>query len=185
MGKLKPNLRLKALRKELNISQAKLAERSGVSYPYLLSVEIGQRALSLPLAETISCATGIGPMWLLGREGKISQPLTPTGRPYTLEYYVSAFEQHKEALKEINPDEQAEIGRQSRKLRAFMQAACRKRRFPLAIYFFDKMLTDSVKNLGLDHAYKVESARVTSVTHQRPAVLPMFNKPKRLITFDD
>ena len=54
----KPHRQLKAIRAALHITQMQLAEMLGVSYPYLLSVETGQRDMSEPLAQKLT--------WLLG-----------------------------------------------------------------------------------------------------------------------
>jgi predicted transcriptional regulator len=47
-------VQLKKIRSALGITQMKLAEMLGVSYPYLLSVETGQRDMSAQLARKIS-----------------------------------------------------------------------------------------------------------------------------------
>jgi DNA-binding XRE family transcriptional regulator len=58
MRTYEPHRQLKAIRAALHITQMRLAEMLGVSYPYLLSVETGQRDMSAPLARKLA--------WLLG-----------------------------------------------------------------------------------------------------------------------
>jgi transcriptional regulator with XRE-family HTH domain len=70
-----PHLRLKKLRKIIGMTQQKLAEKCGVSYPYLLSVETGQRPMSEKLAKRISFATGVSKDWLM-------YALATTDRPF-------------------------------------------------------------------------------------------------------
>jgi transcriptional regulator with XRE-family HTH domain len=57
--KYTPHLQLKTIRKKLGKTQKQLAEMLGVSYPYLLSVETGQRDMSEPLARKISWLVGV------------------------------------------------------------------------------------------------------------------------------
>jgi transcriptional regulator with XRE-family HTH domain len=57
--KYEPHLQLKTIRKKLGKTQKQLAEMLGVSYPYLLSVETGQRDMSEPLARKISWLFGL------------------------------------------------------------------------------------------------------------------------------
>jgi transcriptional regulator with XRE-family HTH domain len=64
-----PHLQLKAIRKKLGKTQKQLAEMLGVSYPYLLSVETGQRDMSEPLARKIS--------WLFGLSSSIRNKKAP------------------------------------------------------------------------------------------------------------
>jgi transcriptional regulator with XRE-family HTH domain len=67
-----PHGQLKAIRKTLHKTQKQLAEMLGVSYPYLLSVETGQRDMSEPLARKIT--------WLFGLASSIrdkqARPMT-------------------------------------------------------------------------------------------------------------
>ena len=55
----KPHKQLKAIRARLGITQMQAAAMLGVSYPYLLSVETGQRELSGPLARKIRRTFGV------------------------------------------------------------------------------------------------------------------------------
>ena len=57
--KYTPHLQLKTIRKKLAKTQKQLAEMLGISYPYLLSVETGQRDMSEPLARKISWLVGV------------------------------------------------------------------------------------------------------------------------------
>src|SRR5215467_12050577 len=54
-----PHKQLKTIRKRLGITQMRAAAMLGVSYPYLLSVETGQRALSRALARKIERTFGV------------------------------------------------------------------------------------------------------------------------------
>src|SRR5687767_14684758 len=58
MSAREPHRQLKSIRRELHVTQRRLAEMLGVSYPYLLSVETGQRDMSEPLGRKLA--------WLLG-----------------------------------------------------------------------------------------------------------------------
>src|SRR4030095_466686 len=70
--KYEPHQQLRTIRKALHKTQKQLAEMLGVSYPYLLSVETGQRDMSEPLARKIT--------WLFGLTSSIrdkeAQPMT-------------------------------------------------------------------------------------------------------------
>jgi transcriptional regulator with XRE-family HTH domain len=77
--KRNPHLRLKNLRKIIQITQQKLAEKCGISYPYLLSVETGQRVMSEKLAKRISFATGVSKSWLLYEPGTGDRPFDTYG----------------------------------------------------------------------------------------------------------
>src|SRR5438552_3820666 len=59
MSKHPPHHQLKAIRKLLGITQMRAAQLLGVSYPYFLSVETGQRKLSHPLAHKIAKTFGV------------------------------------------------------------------------------------------------------------------------------
>jgi DNA-binding XRE family transcriptional regulator len=61
--KYEPHQQLRTIRKALHKTQKQLAEMLGVSYPYLLSVETGQRDMSEPLARKIT--------WLFGLSSSI------------------------------------------------------------------------------------------------------------------
>jgi transcriptional regulator with XRE-family HTH domain len=74
-----PHLRLKKLRKIIGTTQRKLAEKCGVSYPYLLSVETGQRRMSEKLAKRISFATGVSKDWLMYALGTTDRPFDAYG----------------------------------------------------------------------------------------------------------
>jgi len=73
-AKKNPHIRLKKLRKIIGLTQVKLAEKCGVSYPYLLSVETGQRSISENLAKRISFATGVSKEWLMYAPGTSDTP---------------------------------------------------------------------------------------------------------------
>jgi transcriptional regulator with XRE-family HTH domain len=54
-----PHKQLKAIRNHLGITQKTAAEMLGVTYPYYLSVETGQRELSDPLADRAAKTFGV------------------------------------------------------------------------------------------------------------------------------
>ena len=65
-----PHNQLKTIRKRLGITQMRAAAMLGVSYPYLLSVETGQRALSRALARKIEITFGV-----VGIQDKNAEPM--------------------------------------------------------------------------------------------------------------
>lgn len=50
---------LKMLRKELGWSQELLAEKTGVSAPYITQIEVGKRTPSLDIVEKLAIALGV------------------------------------------------------------------------------------------------------------------------------
>jgi transcriptional regulator with XRE-family HTH domain len=144
------HLRLKALRKIIGLTQQRLADRCGKSCAYIVAVETGRLGMSSSLAEAISYATGIAPGWLLG-QGKISEPVNVINMPYSREYFFFAFERRGGPLSELDPDgdESSEIHSRCHQLTRLMRAAYRKRRFPLALYLFRKMVNDMKAKLLL------------------------------------
>lgn len=52
--------RLKALRKEKDLSQEELAERSGLNRPYISGIEKGKRNVSLEVMEKLAEALEVG-----------------------------------------------------------------------------------------------------------------------------
>jgi transcriptional regulator with XRE-family HTH domain len=81
-----PHKQLKAIRKCLAITQKKAAAMLGVSYPYFLSIETGQRELSGPLASRIAKIFGVAQI-----EDKSGRPLMRDSNgdlvPFTKERY--------------------------------------------------------------------------------------------------
>jgi DNA-binding XRE family transcriptional regulator len=95
MSKFDPHQQLKAIRAALGKTQMELAQMLDVSYPYLLSIETGQRDMSDPLARRIT--------WLFGLTSKIHNkrarsmtwdPVARTEVPFT----ALTFEKHKVQL---------------------------------------------------------------------------------------
>src|SRR5437763_6055528 len=68
--KRQPHQQLRAIRKALEKTQKEFAEMLGVYYPYLLSMETGQRAMSKPLARKIGWLVGVSPATLLDPNAK-------------------------------------------------------------------------------------------------------------------
>jgi DNA-binding XRE family transcriptional regulator len=154
MSKHGPHLRLKALRREIQTTQEKLAEWLGLSGSYIIAVETGRLPMTVPLANAIACTTGIGPAWLLGEEGKDSEPLTPVGRPYTRAYFLRAFAKRNLPFREIDPDgdESSQIHLQCHRLTKVMRAACRRDRLPIATHFFEEAMARIIDDLKLKKA---------------------------------
>ena len=70
----KPHKQLKAIRARLGITQMQAAAMLSVSYPYLLSVETGQRELSGPLARKIRRTFGVARIQEKNAEPMIRDP---------------------------------------------------------------------------------------------------------------
>lgn len=68
-----PKNRLALLRDEMGITQAMLAQRTGLSLPYIKKLEQGAKPLSKRPAVAVGIATGVDWRWLTGR-GK-SEPI--------------------------------------------------------------------------------------------------------------
>jgi len=71
--KYEPHYQLRAIRDVLFVTQKEFAKMLGVSYPYYLSVETGQRDLSEALARKISWAVGVSSAELL--KNKNAEPM--------------------------------------------------------------------------------------------------------------
>jgi transcriptional regulator with XRE-family HTH domain len=141
--------RLRRFRDLIDLTQKELADLCGCSEPYILSVEIGQRRMTPFLAEKICVATDVGPLWLLGKEGNSSEPLTLTGAPYRPEDFQS---KRKRVLKrDIEPseDQVSDIHHFCHVLTQLMQAACRQGWFPMAKYYFREMTDAMIQKLQL------------------------------------
>jgi DNA-binding XRE family transcriptional regulator len=63
MAAYTPHKQLKAIRARLGITQMQAAAMLGFSYPYILSIETGQRELSRPLAMKIAKTFGVAQIW--------------------------------------------------------------------------------------------------------------------------
>src|SRR5438094_490004 len=72
--KYQPHYQLKTIRKTLKKTQKQFAEMLGVSYPYFLSVETGQRAMSEALARKIAWFVGVSSASLL--KSKKAKPMS-------------------------------------------------------------------------------------------------------------
>ncbi len=105
-----PHAQLKKIRwGVLGVNQMKFAEMLGVSYPYLLSVETGQRDMSAQLARKISWLVGV-PSGRL--RNKNAPPMTwdPTLKKL-VPFSKETFERRKTQLPTFapNPDEPDEL----------------------------------------------------------------------------
>src|SRR5216683_1554537 len=91
-----PHDQLKKIRGTLGITQKKLAEMLGVSYPYLLSVETGQRDMSAQLARKISWLVGV-PFGQLRK--KAAPPMSwDQASKKLVPFSEKTFQQHKTRL---------------------------------------------------------------------------------------
>jgi transcriptional regulator with XRE-family HTH domain len=96
-----PHGQLRAIRKTLHKTQKQLAEMLGVSYPYLLSVETGQRDMSEPLARKITWLFGLSSPIRDKKAAPMSWDRVSKKRvPFSLE----TFERHKSQLPTFIPD---------------------------------------------------------------------------------
>lgn len=89
--------RIAVLRKEMDLTQAELASKIGVSRPVMVKIENGQRIISLDEGEAISKALGISIDTLLNYEKKETEERT----------FVKAFK----SKGMINPQQEKEIRR--------------------------------------------------------------------------
>jgi transcriptional regulator with XRE-family HTH domain len=150
MAKRAPHLRLKALRKITGDTQVKLSERCGISYPYLLAVETGQRAMSEKLAKRISYATGVSKDWLMYAPGTSETPQTF----FFQEYTTDSWKNHRQWEGNRFPQEDfGDVGDelmisddQLFRLGAVLRAAWRRGKFSVAIM----MLRDFIKSMEQD-----------------------------------
>src|SRR2546421_352347 len=132
-----PRQRLKILRYEIGLTQQQLAARCGLSGSYIIAVENAQLSMSRSLAEAIAVATGIGPEWLLGNEGKTAEPLTPFGMRYTREYFRTVFDRKKWLRQDFDPDgdEAADINALCHEVSEVLRTAYAAGKLPLGLYF--------------------------------------------------
>jgi transcriptional regulator with XRE-family HTH domain len=88
--KYQPHHQLKAIRKTLQKTQKEFAKMLGVSYPYLLSVETGQRDMSESIARKISWLVGVSSSHLLKNKRAKPMSFDDTAQdivPFSLETY--------------------------------------------------------------------------------------------------
>ncbi len=144
-----PHFRLKKLRKIIGFTQEKLAEKCGISYPYLLSVETGQRPISEKLARRISFATGVSKEWLMYDASTTDEP---TG--YFGAYDKSSWERYCKWDASKNPghdfgdvgDEMLDSDDAIYELGSALRAAWRLGKFNVAVM----MVRDLVKTMEKD-----------------------------------
>lgn len=74
---------IKTLRKQLGWSQELLAEKTGVSAPYITQIEVGKRTPSLDIVEKLASALGVEYKTLF--ETKIENVQTPDFSKHILE----------------------------------------------------------------------------------------------------
>jgi transcriptional regulator with XRE-family HTH domain len=92
--KYQPHYQLKTIRKTLKKTQKQFAEMLGVSYPYFLSVETGQRAMSEALARKIGWLVGVSSASLLN--DKKAKPMSFDETSNTLvPFSLQTYKQHR------------------------------------------------------------------------------------------
>ena len=101
--KYTPHLQLKTIRKKLGKTQKQLAEMLGVSYPYLLSVETGQRDMSEPLARKITWLFGVSRI----RDKKAAPMVWDEASKKLVPLSQKTFDQRKSKLPTFTPDPSA------------------------------------------------------------------------------
>lgn len=75
---------IKSLRKKLGWSQELLAEKTGVSAPYITQIEVGKRTPSLDIVEKLAFALGVEYKTLF-ETNKIEEPNSPEFSKHILE----------------------------------------------------------------------------------------------------
>ena len=107
--KYQPHYQLKTIRKALKKTQKEFAEMLGVSYPYFLSVETGQRAMSEGLARKIGWLVGVSSASLL--HNKKAKPLSFEETSKTLvPFSLQTYEQYRAQFPKFPlPDTRQEV----------------------------------------------------------------------------
>jgi transcriptional regulator with XRE-family HTH domain len=159
MKKRAPNLRLKTVRKIVDDTQKEFARRIGVSYPYVLSVETGQRGMSRSLAELVLRATGVSPEWLLDESASPNSPISIFGKPYTAEVAKELMEKGRNPAVPVDPlgDESGQIDDLCQFLAELLRAAVRKGRYGVCRYYAQRLIAETRSNLGLENLADEES----------------------------
>ena len=94
--KYQPHQQLRTIRKTLEKTQKQFAEMLEVSYPYLLSVETGQRPMSDALARKIAWAVGVTN---IAPESKTATPLSFDNQSKKLvSFSLETYRQHRAQL---------------------------------------------------------------------------------------
>jgi transcriptional regulator with XRE-family HTH domain len=154
-----PHSRLKALRKVIGITQAKLAERCGISYPYLLAVETGQRSMSENLAKRISFATGVSKEWLLHAAGTSETPQNYFGK-YTKKTWEAhcRWEGNKFPHEDFGDvgDELMNSDDVMLRAGAALRASWRKGKFTVALMMLRDFIKSMEEDLQLGNVVKTE-----------------------------
>ncbi len=158
--KHQPHERLKLLRKIIGLTQEQLAPRIGKSYPYLLSIECGQREMSGAVADLLARATGINPDWLLG-DGSTTSPKDCLGRAYTKDLWDGQYAAPAPILGKLPFTSRHLISMLTFHVVRVLRAAVRKGRFGVAQYLvttaLDKCLADEKdEGLGLRDTFDHE-----------------------------
>jgi transcriptional regulator with XRE-family HTH domain len=157
--KYRPHYQLKKIRKTLGKTQKEFAEMLGVSYPYFLSVETGQRAMSEAVARKIDWLVGVSSAALL--KSKKAKPMSfdagsKTFVPFSLETYT----QHRAQFPNFPlPDSQKEITPSlegyAKVFHVVLDSAVSMHRLPEALDRFFKFFADNISSgslLGAFHA---------------------------------
>jgi transcriptional regulator with XRE-family HTH domain len=116
--KYEPHLQLKEIRKQLHKTQKQLAEMLGVSYPYLLSVETGQRDMSEPLARKITLLFGVTEI----RKKKARPTTWDQAAKKLVPFSQRTFDQRKSKLPTFTPDPSDPDDRITPRLKGYSKA---------------------------------------------------------------
>ena len=150
-----PHVRLKNLRAIIGISQEKLAGLVGISYPYLLSIETGQREMSRAVSEKVFIATLVSPSWLESTVGEDDKPLDYAFRAYTKETYLSTIHPPN-LVEEIDSKLLDQSSHYMRMVHALFRAAARKGKYRFVEYFYVKFHGAAQDELGLTKMFESE-----------------------------
>jgi transcriptional regulator with XRE-family HTH domain len=158
VSKYQPHQQLKTIRKTLHKTQKQFAEMLGVSYPYLLSVETGQRDMSEPLARKISWLVGVSSAGLFKKKAPPMSwdDASKTLMPFALETYRQHRAQFPtfaapDTLEEVTPS----LEGYAKAFHVVLDSAMSMHRLGAVLPNFFKFFTDSITSgasVGAFHA---------------------------------
>jgi len=196
--KYQPHYQLKTIRGVLGKTQKEFAEILGVSYPYLLSVETGQRALSEALARKIGWSLGVSSTRLL--KDKNAKPLSFDNAsqkfvPFSLGTYeqhraqLPTFAAHRETGEKLTPS----LEGYAKVFHVVLDSAMSSHRLGTVLPNFFKFFADSITSgtlLGEFHAslqklYPEDAeARKAAVALVERTYIPPSNSTEKIIVTD-
>src|SRR5437762_9349138 len=146
--KHEPHYQLKAIRNTLEKTQTEFAKMLRVSYPYLLSVETGQRAMSEALARKVSWVVGVSSTELL--KNKRATPMSfDDGTQDFVPFSLETYRQHRAQFPKfsISPhDEEVTptLEGYAKVFHAVLDSAMSRHRLGQVMPKFFKFLADSI-----------------------------------------